>query len=72
MYDQEEPVTGEQVQAVLAIFARTRTGAYCKQFLARQCQRARLALTQVATADNALAIRARTDLEALVDFVEGE
>lgn len=70
MYKQEEPITQEQAQEILAIFARTQTREYCNQFLARQCQQARLALTQVATADNALATRARTDLEAIIDFVK--
>lgn len=72
IYTQETPLSGEQMQEVLAIFARTRTREYCKQFLVWQCQQARSALTWVATADNAFAIRARTDLEALIDFVEGE
>jgi len=71
MCTQETPVTGEQVQEVLAIFIRAGTREYCQQFLVRQCQQARAALMRVATVDNALAIRARTDLEALVDFVEG-
>ncbi len=72
MYAQEAPVTGEQVREVLAIFARTGTRAYCKQFLVRQCQQARSALAQVATANSALAERTRAELEALIDFVEGE
>ena len=72
MYTQKAPITGEQVQEILAIFARTGTREYCKHFLIQQCQRARSALMQVAIADNALAKRARSDLEALVDFVEEE
>ena len=72
IYAQEAAITQEQVQEILAIFVRTQTRAYCTQFLARQCQQARLALAQVATARNALALRTRTDLEALIDFVEGE
>src|SRR6266446_10821616 len=55
----------------LAIFVRTQTREYCNQFLAQQCQQARLALAQVATTPNALATRARTDLEAIIDFVKG-
>ncbi len=70
MYAQEAPITQEQAQEVLAIFVRTQTREYCTQFLARQCQQARLALAQVATTHNALATRAQTDLEALINFVE--
>jgi geranylgeranyl diphosphate synthase type I len=70
IYDQKEPVKREQVQEILAIFARTRTREYCQQFLIQQCQQARSTLAQGATAHNELAERARTDLEAIVDFVE--
>jgi geranylgeranyl diphosphate synthase, type I len=70
MYNQDAPITQEQAQEVLAIFARTQTWEYCDQFLAQQCQQARLALAQVVTTHNTLANRARTDLEAIVDFVE--
>jgi len=70
MYTQDAPITQEQAQEVLAIFVRTQTREYCTQFLAQQCQQARLALAQVATSRNVLATRARTDLEALIDFVE--
>jgi len=72
MYTRKEPITQEQAQEVLAIFERTQTREYCTQFLIRQCQQARLALAQVAIARNELATRARTDLEAWIDFVEGE
>jgi geranylgeranyl diphosphate synthase type I len=72
MYTQETPITQEQAQEILAIFVRTQTREYCTQFLAQQCQQARLALAQVATIRNTLATHARTDLEALIDFVEGE
>lgn len=70
IYTQDAPITQEQAQEILAIFARTQTWEYCNQFLIRQCQQARLALTQVASADNALAIRARSDLEAIIEFVK--
>jgi len=69
MYNQDAPITQEQVQEVLAIFVRTQTREYCNQFLAQQCQQARLALAQVATTNNALATRARTDLEAIINFL---
>ncbi|HEX6481499.1 MAG TPA: polyprenyl synthetase family protein [Ktedonobacteraceae bacterium] len=70
MYTQDAPITQEQAQEVLAIFVRTQTREYCTQLLAQQCQQARLALAQVATTSNELATGARTDLEALIDFVE--
>ena len=70
MYTQEAPISQEQAQEVLAIFVRTQTREYCAHFLVQQCQQARLALAQVATTRNALATRAQTDLEALIDFVE--
>ncbi len=72
MYTQDEPITQEQAQQMLAIFVRTQTREYCTQFLAQQCQQARRVLAQVVTTSNALATRARTDLEALIDFVEGK
>jgi geranylgeranyl diphosphate synthase type I len=71
MYNQETPITQEQAQEVLDIFVRTQTREYCNQFLAQHCQHARLALAQVATTRNTLATRAWTDLEAIIDFVEG-
>jgi geranylgeranyl diphosphate synthase type I len=70
IYSQDAPITQEQVQEILTIFARTQTREYCNQFLIQQCQQARQALAQVAVAHNALALRARTDLEAVIDFVE--
>jgi geranylgeranyl diphosphate synthase type I len=71
LYNQDTPVTQEQAQEVLAIFVRTQTREYCIQVLAQLCQQARLALEQVATTHNALATRALTDLEAIIDFVKG-
>jgi geranylgeranyl diphosphate synthase type I len=71
IYNQDAPITEEQAQEVLAIFVRTQTREYCNQLLAQQCQQARLALAQVATTRNALATRARTDLDVIIDFVKG-
>jgi len=71
IYNQDAPITEAQVQEVLSIFARTQTREYCNEFLAQQCQQARLALAQVATTRNALATRAQTDLETIIDFVKG-
>lgn len=70
IYNQDAAITPEQAQEILAILARTQTRKYCNQFLARQCQQARSALALVATAHNALASRALSDLEAIIDFVE--
>ena len=70
IYNQDMPVMQEHVQEVLAIFDRTGTREYCYHFLVQQCQQARQALSQVETAHNALANRACTDLEAIIDLVE--
>lgn len=72
LYVQEEPITYEQVQDVLAIFVRTQTREYCRQSLVQQCQQARSALAQVAAAHHGWAGRARNDLEGIVDFIEQE
>jgi geranylgeranyl diphosphate synthase, type I len=70
VYQQETPITGEQVEEVLAIFARAQTKAYCCTFLAEQCRLARAALTSVPRINNQVAARALEDMEALVHFVE--
>jgi geranylgeranyl diphosphate synthase, type I len=70
IYTQEASITGEQVEAVLAIFARTQTKAYCQSFLAEQCRLAHDALTNVPRNGSGVATRALQDLEALVQFVE--
>lgn len=70
IYQREEPIAREQVLEVLEIFGRTQTREYCEQFLAQQCQQARMALAQIAVTHNTLATRAQADLEALIDFVE--
>lgn len=69
-YTQETPVSGEQVEAVLAIFERTGTKAYCRAFLAEQCHLAYEALHSVPRNDSAIATRAIEDMEMLVRFVE--
>ncbi len=70
IYEQETPVTGEQVKAVLAIFARTRTKDYCRQFLADQCRLAHEALAHVPRSESSAAARALDDLETLIHFIE--
>lgn len=70
IYSQDVPITEEQAREVLAIFDRTQTRAYCQRTLAAYCCRARRALAQVDAAGSAFATHARTDLEAMVDFVE--
>lgn len=70
VYQQETPITGEQVEEVLAIFARAQTKAYCCAFLAEQCRLARAALTSVPRINNQVAARALEDMETLVHFVE--
>lgn len=70
LYNQETPITQEQAQEVLAIFARTQTWEYCNQVLSQYCQQARLALDQAVTTGNAISMRAYADLEAIIDFVQ--
>ena len=70
VYRQELPMTGEQVEEVLAIFARTRTRAYCCAFLAEQCRLAHAALASVPRLDNPVAARALDDMETLLHFLE--
>lgn len=69
-YQQETPATQSQVQEVLAVFERTGTQAYCRTFLARQCQLAYDALANVPRTTNQIASRAIDDMETLVHFVE--
>lgn len=70
VYEQEAPVTGEQVEAVLAVFARTQTKTYCRGFLAEQCQLAHSTLASVPRNGSLVTTRALDDLEALINFVE--
>jgi geranylgeranyl diphosphate synthase, type I len=70
VYSQEAPVTSKQVEAVLAVFARTQTQAYCRTFLAEQCRLAHEALANVPRTNSALAARAIEDMKILVHFVE--
>lgn len=70
LYTQEAAITDKQVEAVLAIFARTQTKAYCQSFLAEQCLQAHDALKSVPRSGSSVSTRALRDLEALVRFVE--
>ena len=70
LYTLETPLTADQVATALNIFARTDTRNYCQTFLDQQCQRARQALDSVPRLENAVAARAREDLETLLHFVE--
>ena len=70
IYSQETPVTREQVDEALAIFTRTETKAYCRDFLVAQCQLANAALASVPRYQHTVASRARDDMETLVPFVE--
>jgi geranylgeranyl diphosphate synthase, type I len=70
VYTQSTPVTSEQVEEVLSIFAHTHTKAYCRSFLAEQCQLAYEALAHVPRNANPVSTRALNDMEMLVHFVE--
>ena len=70
IYQQETSLTEEQVEDVLAIFERTRTKAYCQQFLTHQCQAAYDALASVPHQSSPVSARALHDMEMMVHFVE--
>ncbi len=70
IYQQETPVTSEQVAQVLAIFERTETQAYCRAFLAEQCRLAYATLASVPRLFNPVSTRALHDMHTLVHFVE--
>jgi geranylgeranyl diphosphate synthase type I len=70
VYQQDSPVTREQVETVLAAFARTQTPAYCHEFLVQQCHLAHEALANVPRNDNPISARALNDIETLLHFVE--
>jgi geranylgeranyl diphosphate synthase type I len=69
-YQQDAPLTDEQVEKVLAVMERTQTRAYCCQFLVEQCQLAYEALKSVPRLSNPLSIQAHHDLEIVVRFIE--
>ncbi|GAC1311947.1 MAG: polyprenyl synthetase family protein [Ktedonobacteraceae bacterium] len=70
VYEQESAMTGEQVEEVLAVFARTETKAFCCAFLAEQCRLAHESLASVPRLASPSAARAINDMETLVQFVE--
>jgi geranylgeranyl diphosphate synthase type I len=70
VYTQKTPSTSQQVDEVLAIFARAHTKEYCCSFLVEQCQLAYEALVQIPHGSNPVATRALSDMEMLVHFVE--
>ncbi len=70
VYQQEAPVTSQQVEDILAIFASTQTKAYCCTFLAQQCQLAHEALASVPRNTSPVSARALDDMETMLRFVE--
>ncbi len=70
IYQQEEAITTRQIEEVLTIFERTRTKAYCREFLAQQCQLAYAALNSIPLHNGPVSARARDDMATLVRFVE--
>ncbi len=70
VYEQESAMTSEQVEEVLAVFARTETKAFCCAFLAEQCRLAHESLASVPRLASPSAARAINDMETLVHFVE--
>jgi geranylgeranyl diphosphate synthase, type I len=70
IYAQEAPVTSEQVETILAIFARTRSREHCQEFLAHQCKEAHAALADIPCRNDPGAVRAFHDMETIVTFLE--
>ncbi len=70
IYQQDDSLTKEQVEQVLAIFERTHTRTYCQKFLVQQCQVAYDALASVPQQTSPVSARALDDMETLVHFVE--
>lgn len=70
VYQQEAPLTQQQVEDILAVFARTQTKAYCRDFLRQQCHLAYEALASVPHQANSVSTRALDDMKTLVHFVE--
>lgn len=70
IYTQESPVTPEQVEALLAIFARTHSRSYCQEFLAHQCEEAYAALADIPRQNDPRAMRAYGDMETIVTFLD--
>lgn len=70
LYQQEAPITQEQLDTILTILEHTQTREYCRTFLSRQCQFAYTSLANVPHHSNPIASRAINDLEILVHFVE--
>ncbi|GHO84285.1 polyprenyl synthetase [Dictyobacter formicarum] len=70
IYQQESPVSDEQVEQVLAIFERTQTRAYCQAFLQQQCDAAYEALNAVPHINSVVTTRALGDMRAMVQFIE--
>jgi geranylgeranyl diphosphate synthase, type I len=69
IYQQESPISAEQVQQVLEIFEHTKTRAYCNLFLAEHCRQALDALRTVPVSSQGIATRALDDMKALVLFI---
>lgn len=70
IYEQEAPIAPEQVENILALFARTQSRAYCQEFLARQCQEAHATLANVPRRSDPVSVRALNDMETIINFLE--
>jgi geranylgeranyl diphosphate synthase, type I len=70
IYQQSDPLSFNQVEAVLEIMEHAQTQAFCRQFLLEQCQQAYAALKKVPYLTNPLSRRAYHDLEIIVHFIE--
>ncbi|GAC1365627.1 MAG: polyprenyl synthetase family protein [Ktedonobacteraceae bacterium] len=66
---QSSTLTEAQAGQVMAIFERTRTLAYCREFLRQQCQFARTALASVPRNAHPVSARALDDMFTLIEFI---
>ncbi len=63
-------ITDDQVEQVMAIFERTQTLAYCREFLKQQCQLAHTALASVPRNMHPISVHALDDMFTLIQFIE--
>ncbi|GHO43050.1 polyprenyl synthetase family protein [Ktedonospora formicarum] len=70
IYQQQETLTKEQVDIVLAIMERTGTRAYCRQFLAQQSQLASTALASIPVLQGEVPTRALDDMRVMLEFID--
>jgi geranylgeranyl diphosphate synthase type I len=69
IYQQEADLSEQQVDEVLAIFARTQTRDYCRTYLRGYCDAADEALANVPRVNNPIVRQALDDMQSIVHFI---